>query len=420
MKKFLFTLAALMMAGSLFAEEYAYIDNFEVTQDQLGTNITVDVKAHADYAVTSMQVDMVFPQGLTLRKISKGADLNFTYFDDFGDEWDAEQTIFVGAVSTTNFAWATADQGYYEVDGEWLPYGAVKLMPGDYNQIAQLTIRVDAAFTGGEIVVETQPSCGTDPRPDVTPCPAGQDNFKTTVVTVEGGQTGPEDFVGTADVTFTDNVATISYTSNDPNATVEVTLNGQPLNVTFENGVATWAAPTAAEQTVAGDYTYTVAIKVTPDGENFVGDPVSDSDTYSYTVEQTDEPVINIIHQDAAHAYFTVEGAGEVVVTVNGQPATPATYNGVACYVVYAVEGEPVTYEVTATAKEEGKLISDEASKTIEFAAWDGVEELVNGKAVAGVRYFNMAGQEMQQANGVTIVVTTYTDGTTSAVKVMK
>ena len=48
------------------------------------------------------------------------------------------------------------------------------------------------------------------------------------------------------------------------------------------------------------------------------------------------------------------------------------------------------------------------------------VNELVNGKTVAGVRYFNMAGQEMQEANGITIVVTTYTDGTTSAVKVMK
>ena len=48
------------------------------------------------------------------------------------------------------------------------------------------------------------------------------------------------------------------------------------------------------------------------------------------------------------------------------------------------------------------------------------VNELVNGKTVAGVRYFNMAGQEMQQANGLTIMVTTYTDGTTSAVKVIK
>ena len=36
------------------------------------------------------------------------------------------------------------------------------------------------------------------------------------------------------------------------------------------------------------------------------------------------------------------------------------------------------------------------------------------------VRYFNVAGQEMAQPNGLTIQVTTYTDGTTSAVKVVK
>ena len=49
-----------------------------------------------------------------------------------------------------------------------------------------------------------------------------------------------------------------------------------------------------------------------------------------------------------------------------------------------------------------------------------GIDEMISGKTVAGVRYYNMAGQEMQQANGMTIVVTTYTDGTTTAVKVMK
>ena len=49
-----------------------------------------------------------------------------------------------------------------------------------------------------------------------------------------------------------------------------------------------------------------------------------------------------------------------------------------------------------------------------------GISEPFAGKDVASVRYFNMAGQEMQQAQGLTIQVTTYTDGTTSAVKVMK
>ena len=48
------------------------------------------------------------------------------------------------------------------------------------------------------------------------------------------------------------------------------------------------------------------------------------------------------------------------------------------------------------------------------------VNELNAGKTVASVRYFNVAGQEMAQPSGMTIQVTTYTDGTTSAVKVVK
>ena len=46
--------------------------------------------------------------------------------------------------------------------------------------------------------------------------------------------------------------------------------------------------------------------------------------------------------------------------------------------------------------------------------------EINAGKTVANVRYFNVAGQEMAQPQGVTIKVTTYTDGTTSTAKVVK
>jgi hypothetical protein len=49
-----------------------------------------------------------------------------------------------------------------------------------------------------------------------------------------------------------------------------------------------------------------------------------------------------------------------------------------------------------------------------------GIDEVANDKQIAGVRYFNVAGQEMPEANGLTIIVTTYTDGTTSTAKVMK
>ena len=47
------------------------------------------------------------------------------------------------------------------------------------------------------------------------------------------------------------------------------------------------------------------------------------------------------------------------------------------------------------------------------------VNELDGAKSITGVRYFNVAGQEMAQPNGLTIEVTTYSDGTTSAAKVV-
>ena len=48
------------------------------------------------------------------------------------------------------------------------------------------------------------------------------------------------------------------------------------------------------------------------------------------------------------------------------------------------------------------------------------ISEMMSGKAVASIRYYNMAGQEMQSVNGMTIVVITYADGTTSTAKVVK
>jgi hypothetical protein len=51
-----------------------------------------------------------------------------------------------------------------------------------------------------------------------------------------------------------------------------------------------------------------------------------------------------------------------------------------------------------------------------------GVEEIINDvdKVVSSVRYYNIMGQEMKEAHGLTIIVTTYTDGSHSAVKVIK
>ncbi len=49
-----------------------------------------------------------------------------------------------------------------------------------------------------------------------------------------------------------------------------------------------------------------------------------------------------------------------------------------------------------------------------------GVTEIAQGKTVAGVRYFNIDGKEMMQPQGLTIAVTTYSDGTSKTEKIMK
>ena len=77
-------------------------------------------------------------------------------------------------------------------------------------------------------------------------------------------------------------------------------------------------------------------------------------------------------------------------------------------------------YRIEAYAVAPGKLPSFEIAYEFVLDKMTGISEVASDKQVAGIRYFNMAGQEMQQANGLTIVVTTYTDGTTSAVKVVK
>ena len=81
---------------------------------------------------------------------------------------------------------------------------------------------------------------------------------------------------------------------------------------------------------------------------------------------------------------------------------------------------EEGTYMIEAYAIAPEKAESDHIWDGFTVSRLVDVEEIMAGKSIAGVRYFNLAGQEMQQPNGLTIMVTTYTDGTKSAVKVVK
>ena len=81
-----------------------------------------------------------------------------------------------------------------------------------------------------------------------------------------------------------------------------------------------------------------------------------------------------------------------------------------------------VTIIITSTAQEPGKQISEPVTLTFVVPKLDteGIIELMDSKDVMSVRYFNMLGQETFSPNGPTIVVITFTDGTTKAIKLLK
>ena len=136
--------------------------------------------------------------------------------------------------------------------------------------------------------------------------------------------------------------------------------------------------------------------------------------------EQTAAPSISADTQMGVHAYFVTITESEPSDLYyrysmdNGEWSDWILYDGT---VPFEEDGY---YQVEAYAIAPGKTESLHVTCSFVVSPRTGLDELSGGKAVAGVRFFNVAGQEMAQPNGLTIVVTTYSDGTTSTAKVMK
>ena len=137
--------------------------------------------------------------------------------------------------------------------------------------------------------------------------------------------------------------------------------------------------------------------------------------------EKTGAPVFNGYTTDGIHAYFIEILESEpstiyfrVQYGQDGEFTEWAEYEDILSFT------EDGWYRIEAYAVADGKLPSDPIAYEFIVNPATGLSEMTGSKTVAGVRYFNAMGQEMQEANGLTIVVTTYTDGTTSTVKVMK
>lgn len=147
-----------------------------------------------------------------------------------------------------------------------------------------------------------------------------------------------------------------------------------------------------------------------------------------YTLK-SDEPSVQTIAPTIS-GYASEDGQSYYVVIVPGEPSTiyynieypDGTTSAWAEYVdALSLTGEG-SYTVNAYAVANGKQPSeqDHYQFTISPSPVTGISETTVGKEILSKRYFNAMGQEIEQPNGMTIIVTTYTDGTTTAVKVMK
>ena len=360
MKKFLFTLAALLMAGSICADEYLYIEDFEVAQNQLGKNITVNVKAHFDYAVSAYQCNLTIPEGMTLRSISKGSAITgLTALDEWGDEVEVEGLVFTPNVSNTNFAAAIAQPGYYEVDGEYVTYGSVKWLAGEYDQMVKLTINVAADFNGGNIVVTTMPACGDDARPEVEPCPKNQTYEKTCVVTVEGGS---EPEVTEKPVITSENDDEAQVTRVTATGNGHICLYVEDILVAEGDGTATYdIAYSELEEE------YGVSATAQEEGKEVSEYALATIYVPAATVtppepEKTATPEIKFeVNEEEQYVDIWAEGEGTIKLYIDGMQ--------VANHFHYAFQEEEDVVHVTATAQEEGKEISDEAELDVTIPA---------------------------------------------------
>ena len=328
MKKLLFTLVALLTVDSMFAQEnYLYIPDFELTQEQAEAGVqeqALYVVAHFDQYVTTVDWTINLPEGI---EFVSGVLCNtakphcYMYVIDEHDETDEFDVVLTLVRwdpelfgEYPHFIFTTTRGAFlcYNEDGS-VCYGAPK-WGGDGVEFRfyRIVVKIAPGFTGGNILIHTEPSCTDDPRGNT--CTGGEWD-KVCPITVE-----------------------------------------QP---------ATQPAPT----------------------------PTLSWDEETYTM--------------------TASCAGhEVVLMINGIAVeNPHT-------VVQTYEDQEITFEAYTKANADESSNSETVRETVIVPAMPvdpetAIKEMNAGKAIANVRYFNMA-------DGMTIVVTTYTDGTTNAVKVKK
>ena len=335
MKKFLFTLAALLMAGSAFASCLFTMDPFEIPADKIGKNVQIPIRAEFGEYVSAWQCDVDVPDGLAFVGVKKGETYPIMGIDEFGDEFECSPDINRNG---TRFIVAVM-AGNYSEDGEL--YGVCKWAPGTYENFLYFVVRADETYAGGQMQIHTQFSCGMDKRPEIN------DNRvdNTVVYSNDPVEVTVEQTETTAPApTFSYDAETYTMTATCEGHEVELYANGEKVD-----------NPYTVEQTDLEQEISFSAITLKNDEDNDSPETFYEENPVIVPAKPVVTPDLpgSIVIADpvAATGQFSViylpgdyDGEYTMTVTINGEEAE-ALSDGV----YQAVEGENlVTVTITA------------------------------------------------------------------------
>ena len=334
MKKFINLIFALLIAGSVYASDYLYIEDFEIDRETLQAK--VPLKAHFDDYVSAIQVELSLPVGMVVHTIANEHELTIEHENQDGITVDYYPTVAVNQRETTIIV-LSMESDYYE--GQWM--GVAKYSPGDY-EFFDLIIDVPMGWEPtGDIGVYSVTGCGKDKRPWVHGC-TNCDTTTTTHVTMVGEAVLPP---------------------KPTDSGYWIVMDGTPMEVDLDDPIEVWYG----SMFELGEYHFII------DGKEM-------------GAFRPNQPT-----------YLT-----GLCPLING------TNN-------YTLEGHGNKYSLTLLQEGDSYYV-----KCVKGGGADDVTEIVEERQIKAVRYYNPMGQQMSEPNGITIVVTEYTDGTTSSKKVIK
>lgn len=215
--------ATFTISSPVSDNNYFYIDDLTISTNDVGQRITVPVKASFDSYVSSWSLQFSLPQGLVPLYLRNGSDMNVAYCNEDGEEGTFLATMahHVNQDDNTLICIGSNFGMDYQLNefGDYEYCGSIKWAPGQFDEILLLTFKVDETFEGGDIVINTQTTCGYDSRNESNTV------YPSTMEYGDGYYPGDVNCDGT--VTIADLTALVDYMM-DPEA------NSQ--NISFSSG----------------------------------------------------------------------------------------------------------------------------------------------------------------------------------------